>query len=404
MSDPAAEWVNPAKLQLAAWNPRKNDHAVDAVAKSIERFGFASPLVATKDGVVIAGNTRLKAARQLGLEKVPVRYVDMSETDAKLFAQADNRLGEIAEWAFEELSKQHLEMIEQGITKQDLVDIGWSEQELFKTLGIPDERSCQASENDGEADSKLGMSYQLGQHTLICGSSADAAVWEDAPVARMVWTDPPYGVNYASKNKMLNLVDKGTRVQRPIVGDELTPDGVADLVGKVLSNIKGDVGAAIYCACASGVDLLEKTAAGMAAAGWLPRWVLAWVKNNHVLGRADYMGKWEPIIYGWREGAHMFNGVHTTSVFQVPKPHKSTDHPTMKPVDLVVPMVLNSSNPGEVVVDPFGGSGSTLMACAETGRKCFTVEIEPMYCDVIRRRFTQWADERCIDVGSGKLR
>ena len=217
-------------------------------------------------------------------------------------------------------------------------------------------------------------------------------LWADVgPKLRMIWTDPPYGVDYAAKNAYLNRTDRGNRIQVPIENDKLTAGEIGLLFKAALGVAKcwAHIGASVYATVPSG-PLLVHFIQAFTAAGFTFRAQLTWVKQHFVIGMADYHHRYEPILYGWLPGAaHYFaNDRSQDDVFEVDKPHSSDLHPTTKPVELVARMVRNSSREGEVVYDPFCGSGSTLLAAHQLGRIGYGVEIDPGYVAVILERLS----------------
>lgn len=388
-----------------------DDRNLGSIMRSLERFGQRKPVVVNRrTGTLLAGNGTLTAALGLGWTHLAAVNVDDDPATATGYAVADNRTAELAEWDDAQLAELLQEL--EG-TDVSLGDVGFSAEELGELLdGIEAETGeatpeAEAPKPPRKPRSKPGKVYRLGPHRLLCGDSTDAALIAKLygeEKARLLWTDPPYGVSYSSKNEMLNTFDKGNRNQTPIEGDDAKPEEVEALVQAALSAIPRVEGAAIYVACANQLDLQVATIQGVTAAGFLLRWNLVWTKDNHVLGRADYLAKHETLLYGWAtDGPHLFNGHHRQSTFEVPRPRSSPDHPTMKPVALIEPMLLNSSHRGEIVADPFGGSGSTLLAAARTGRRCFTSELTPGYCDVIRKRWGAYAREAGVDPGPDAL-
>lgn len=399
----AAEWVDPSTLTAWDKNPRNNDPAVESVAKSIERFGFGAPIVARlEDRMVIAGHTRLKAAALLQLERVPVRFLDISPAEAKALALADNKLGEIAEWDDDLLAEVLRELDADEI---DLDGLGFSDSELDDLLAEPGAGGGGGGEDEappvqpGPAHSKLGKLYELGPHRLVCGDSTSEEAWAallpDGERLQMVWTDPPYGVAYVGKT-----------------ADALTIQNDALDEEQLLSFLQGALGAAAqhsmagaswYVAAPPG-PLFHVFGTVLKDLGvW--RHTLVWAKDRFVLGRCDYHYRHEAVFYGWVPGAaHYFIDDRTQdSVHDIPRPSVSADHPTMKPVALVQKHIENSSKRGWLVGEPFGGSGTTLLACAQTGRIARLIELDPHYCDVIRRRWTTWAREHGQDPGPGAL-
>jgi site-specific DNA-methyltransferase (adenine-specific) len=395
----AAVWVDRSSLKPWDRNPRKNAEAVKRVAASIQRFGFGNPILArTADREVIAGHTRLLAAEMLGIERVPVRFLDLDPADAHLLAVADNKLGEIAEWDDDELA-----MIMSEYSAEDAELAGFDDDELEQLA----ERLSEPPVGDDEADltppaaplSVPGEVYELGPHRLVCGDSRSPDVWmallPNGERARMVWTDPPYGVSYVGKTK-----DALT-----IQNDDLTPEKLRalldDSLGRALAHstpgapwyVAGPGGplGAIFMETLLRLDVLHET--------------LIWKKDQFVMGRNDYHYRHEPIYYGWAPGAaHYWCGARDLdTILEFERPRASEDHPTMKPPELVQACMRNSSKPGWIVADPFGGSGTTLIAAAREGRRARLIELEPGYCDVIRRRWGAFARSANVDPGPGAL-
>lgn len=405
----AAEWVPIGALTPWRDNPRQNDQAVNAVADSIKRFGFASPIIARMDGEVIAGHTRLKAAQALGLDRVPVRYMDLDPADAKLLALADNRVGEIADWDDDRLSDILNELHAEGV---DIDGIGWSAEELAEIMALgaemPEEEGEIPELDDGIADSQPGVVYELGLHRLVCGDSTDPDVWEalmQGEKLKCVWTDPPYGVSVNAvkdieEAKRLNRRTDGLMVSN----DSMSPEETADLWHATFTELvkHSEPGAAWYASAPAG-PIFWRIGQVLEDFNW--RRTLVWVKDRFVMGRGDYHYRHEPIFHGWFEGAARLNPVprDVDTVQECKRPGASKEHPTMKPLNLIIPMIENSSRHGWLVGEPFGGSGSTLIACAQTGRIARCIELDPKYCDVIRRRWTAYAKQAGLDAGPGAL-
>ena len=393
---------------LTPWsrNPRHNAEAVDAVAASIRRFGFASPIIArAADRVIIAGHTRWKAARVLGMLDVPVRLLDLTEAEAHALALADNRLGEIATWDDAELSRILRDLAADDVS---IGDLGWDEAELAAMLepAAPDvPPPDEAPPVQDEAVSRTGEVYELGPHRLICGDSTDGATWaallgSDRPTC--MWTDPPYGVSYVGK----------TKDAMEIANDKLDNDGLDTFLSAVWVAALGacEAGAAWYVAAPAGPRGVPFATTLLAASAFRQR--LVWVKSCMVLGYSDYHYRHEDIYFGYtpgpgkrgRGGDGWYGDNAQTTVLEFDKPSRNGEHPTMKPIALVAHCLRNSARPGDVVVDPFGGSGSTMMACASLAMRARLIELDPRYCDVIRKRWTMYADEHGLEPGSGALR
>lgn len=382
-------------LRPYARNPRKNDQAVDAVANSIREFGFKVPIVIDKNGEIIAGHTRYKAAKKMKLEEIPCIIADdLTEEQIKAFRLADNKVGELADWDFDLLSDEL-----DGILDIDMSEFGFG-------LDIPGEDK-EIIEDDFDATppeepvARFGQIYKLGRHRLMCGDSTDPECVKklmDGEKADLVFTDPPYNVNYASKNKFLNKIDNGNRIQDDIENDNYDSDEeVCEKLWKpAFRNMRDN--AKDYCSIyvtmpQGGAHMMMMMEA--ASEGWKVKHELIWVKNNHVLGRTDYFYKHEPIMFGWAE-THKFygKGQFNKSVWEIDKPAKSDLHPTMKPIRLIENAILNSSAENDCVMDLFGGSGSTLIACEQLNRTCYMMEYDPKYVDVIIKRWEDFTGEK----------
>lgn len=376
-------------------NPRINDSAVDAVAASIREFGWKQPLVVDKDGVIVAGHTRYKAAQKLGMDEVPVVVADdLTGEQIKAYRLADNKTAELAEWDF---GKLDIEL--EGIDL-DMTEFGFDEIM---------EEPAEVKEDDYEPElpeepkSKLGDIYQLGRHRLMCGDSTDAetvAKLMDGQKADMVFTDPPYNVAIGSKNAFLNSVQKAGRCTEDIEGDKgMTDEEIGESLWKpafenLIKNAEDDC--SVYVTMPQGGTHMMMMMM-MRDAGWQIKHELMWLKNapTFSMGRLDYDYKHEPILYGWNK-SHTFygKGEQNKSVWEYDKPRKCDLHPTMKPISLIVNAILNSSKSDDVIVDVFGGSGSTLIACEQTNRTCYMMELDPHYCDVIIDRWEKLTGEK----------
>lgn len=400
-TEPAAIWMPIDGLVPWNRNPRDNDHAVPGVAESIKRFGFASPIIARKSGdvhEVIAGHTRLKAAKSLGLDRVPVRVMDLDPADAKLLALADNKVAEAADWSAD-LGDLLRELHEEGL---EIEGLGWDEDELSELLAEPeldlDGSEDESPELEDEAHSELGQVYQLGPHRLICGDSSDPEVWAKLmrdDKLKCIWTDPPYGVAYVGKTADALTIDN----------DDLDDESLRELLSGAfnLAFEYCEPGAAWYVASPPGHTFYQFATVLKDLDVW--RHTLAWVKDRFVMGRSDYHYQHEAIFYGWKPGgAHYFVDERTHStVLSFQRPHANREHPTMKPVALVKSMIEKSTKPGWIVGEPFGGSGTTLIAADSIGRVARVIELDPRYCDVIRRRWTRHAKDNDRDPGTGAL-
>lgn len=416
--------INADLLALArpiAWfkpdpkNARKHStRNVKAIADSLRMFGQQKPVVALEDGTVIAGNGTLEAAKSLGMPDLAcVVFADAEK--ARAFAIADNRTAELAEWDVDALTSSLKDLVESGVL---IEDVGFSADESVKVVGVKNHNRIIGSNGaddvnetpeSKDAVSKRGEVYELGPHRLVCGDVRDAetlrALLENKKVD-CVWTDPPYGVSYVGgKHEVSSPEERKKSGGLTLSNDELTPDGLEDFLRDALGKVHSVTrsGASWYVCAPSGPHSFQFSKVLLELGVF--RQLLTWVKSSLVLGRSNYHYRHELVFYGWTDGAgHYFTDDRTRdSVLEFDRPSRNKEHPTMKPVELIEQCLFDATKPGWVVLDPFGGSGSTLMACHNTGRVARLSEIEPRYADVIRRRWTRAALAEGIDPGSGAL-
>ena len=390
-----------ARLIDYARNPRKNDHAVEQMAGAIREFGFRIPIIAMSTGDVVDGHLRLKAARQLGLETVPVLLADdLTPAQIKAFRLLANRSATWADWDDELLGLELTELQDAGF---DLALTGFTEDEWDKLIagdegaeGLTDEDAV--PEVPEEPVSQPGDVWLLGEHKVLCGDATKAEDYQallGEELADMTVTDPPYNVNYANTAK-----DKMRGTNRPILNDNMG-DGFAGFLLLACQNILAVTKGAVYIAMSSSeLDTLQS--AFRAAGGKWSTFVI-WAKNTFTMGRADYQRQYEPILYGWKDGAqHYWCGARDQGdVWQIKKPHKNDLHPTMKPVELMERAVRNSSKTRDIVLDPFGGSGTTLIACEKSGRRARLMELDPKYVDVIIKRWELFSGHEANRASDG---
>lgn len=408
-------------------NPRENDHAVEAVANSIKEFGFKVPVIVDSNNVIIAGHTRIKAAISLDLTEVPcIVASDLTPEQVKAFRLADNKVGEIATWDLEKL-------------KLELENIGGLDMSLFGFDMEPD--IDEVFEDDFDPNDHIpeipfteyGDLYLLGEHRLLCGDSTkaeDIKKLVDDKVIDLVLTDPPYNVDVGAKGDTNEQFDN-----RRIKNDNMSSEDFLSFLVKAFKNMRDVLkeGGSFYV-CHGSSSLVEFDKA-LQVNNLKPRQQLIWNKNTLVLGRQDYQWRHECIYYGWKEGkAHYFIDNRTlTTVIDAPsldfksmkkdeliqrlediyslknsvlnhdKPAKNELHPTMKPISLLADLLKNSSHPGQNVLDPFGGSGSTLVACDELRRVAFLNELDETYVDVIVKRYInlKGSIDNCYVVRNG---
>lgn len=363
-------------------NPRKNENSVKFVVNSIKEFGFKVPIVIDADNVIVAGHTRWKAAKQLGLEKVPcIKADDLSPAQIKAFRLADNKVGEFSQWDMDLLGDELKDL-------GDVFDMG-----DFGFFDPMDDDSPTGDDDDFDPDkaaedienpvSQPGDLWLLGRHRLICGDSCDEATIKRLcgdEAIDLYLTDPPYNVAYKGRTDKKLTIENDNMDSASFLAFLTDAFAAADSVMKA--------GCPFYIWHVS-CEVLNFYQAIMNIPGWMTKQYLIWVKDLFVLGRQDYQWKHEPCWYGWKDGAaHYFvDDRKQSTVLEFDKPKRNGEHPTMKPVELFEKLVENSSRPGENVLDSFGVSGTTMVACEKLGRKAFLCELSEKYCDVIIRRF-----------------
>ena len=364
-------------------NPRNNDDGVEAVANSIKEFGWQQPIVVDKDNVIIVGHTRYKAAKKLGMDKVPVVVADnLSPEQVKAYRLADNKTGELTDWDMGLLDDE----------LADIADIDMSDFGFDLDLG-DDEAKVQEDDFDEEVPeepkSKLGQIYQLGRHRLMCGDSTKSEMVKKlvgGVQCDLLLTDPPYNVGYEGKQKS----------KMTIKNDRQEDDEFYKFLFNAFSAAKDNLkqGASFYIWYASSEAANFNNAANNS--GLSVREELIWEKNNLVMGRQDYQWKHEPCLYGWVEGGShsWYSDRKQTTVMHFDKPQRSDLHPTMKPVALFDYQIKNSTKSGDVVLDLFGGSGTTIMACEQDGRNACVMEYDPKYVDVIIKRWEDFTGKK----------
>jgi len=404
LADKIEQWPT-AKLVPYARNARTHsDDQVAQIAASIAEFGFTNPILAGSDGVLVAGHGRLAAAQKLGLDVVPVVVLDhLTPTQRRALVIADNRIAENAGW------DDAMLRIEIAALQDDDFDLSLTgfDADALAELMAGDESVGQGQTDDDAMPempetpvSRPGDVWLLGGHRLFCGDSTVADSYDrllDGAPVDMVFTDPPYNVNYANSAK-----DKMRGKDRAILNDNLG-DGFYDFLLAALTPTIAHCRGGIYVAMSSSeLDVLQ---AAFRAAGGKWSTFIIWAKNTSTLGRADYQRQYEPILYGWPEGAqrHWCGDRDQGDVWHIKKPQRNDLHPTMKPVEQVERAIRNSSRPSNVVLDPFGGSGTTLIAAEKSGRLARLIELDPKYVDVIVRRWQDWTGKQATRESDGAL-
>lgn len=402
-------------------NPRHNDQGVDALAESIKEFGFKVPIIIDSDGVIVAGHTRLKACKKLGIEEVPCIVADdLTDEQIKAFRLADNKVAELSDWDLDKL-KEEIGELDVDMTKYGFVQIENLDQAIEDINDLMEKEI-----EEVVPTARRGEIYQLGEHYLMCGDSTDPKDVEKLTQGNkmdLAVTDPPYFIDYGG----------GVNKERDkITNDNLSGLEIYNFLLKMYENIYNSLKSGgvfyIWHSEFARFDFLK----ALRDAGLQDKQVLVWVKSTATLSRQDYNWKHEPCLYGWKEGAgHYYNSDFTattapttqkpvnqmsekekddyikeleaymsdgTTTLLYDKPVKSEYHPTTKPVKLIAEQVSRSSRIGESVMDLFGGSGTTLLACEELNRKCYMMEYEPKYIDIIIQRWEEMTGKKAVKI------
>ncbi len=433
---------NVNKLIPYANNARTHSDAqIEKIASSLQEFGFVNPVLVDGRGGIIAGHGRVMAARKIGLEVIPTLLIDhLSETQKKAYILADNKLALDAGWDDNLLRMEFLDLQLQGY---DLELSGFESIEIDALLSDIEDENPGLTDQDDVPDpplipvSREGDLWLLGNHRLLCGDTTSAAamrVLMGGGVATMVCTDPPYNVDYKAK-------------AGKIKNDKLSAGSFLDLLNKSFRNMAEclSLGGSAYVAHADSGEIGVQFHRAFLDAGFHLSACLIWKKSHFVLGRSDYQFMHEPILYGWRDGArHSFFGgrkkttiqecslfplskisdhewqmvvgddvlkisgdninteMLSSSIISVKKPVVSEKHPTMKPVELFEKFIKNSSKRGDIVLDGFGGSGTTMISCHISGRVCYMMELDSKFIDVIITRWQDFTGKQAIHGETGK--
>lgn len=392
--------IEVSKLIPYAKNSRTHDDAqVAQIAASIKEFGWTNPILVDGDKGVIAGHGRLLAARKLGYDKVPViELKHMTEAQKRAYVIADNKLALNAGWDNNFLALELQDLKDQDF---DLTLLGFDDKELVALLapeiveGLTDED--EVPDTPIEPKTKLGDIYLLGNHRLMCGDSTSIDAVDkllEFGKADMVFTDPPYNMDFtggihADGSKSFNAKHGG------IKNDKMSQSEAADFFDAINSIIYAYcVGAFYITFYRLGIGEYWKS---LERVNLKVRSLIIWDKGNHTLSNSDYMSKYEPIFYGWTGSNHKFYGGNNgMDIWEIKRTAKNDLHPTMKPVELIEKALEDASKPNEIILDLFGGSGSTLIACEKTGRKARLMELDPKYCDVIVKRWEDFTGKKAV--------
>lgn len=412
-------YLNPNELKPYEKNPRHNDDAVQAVAESIREFGFKVPIVIDSDKIIVAGHTRWKASGILGLSEVPCIVADdLTPEQVRAFRLADNKVAELSDWDYELLDGEL-----DGLEDWDISKFGFSIKEVDREVARIEDKKRKISEVPVPQEDKVpkrvqaGDVWELGSHRLMCGdstSSEDLDTLMGGGQSDLIVTDPPYNVAYT-----------GRTTGESIQNDDMADDEFLKFLTSAFKAMEPHLkkGGAFYIWHASMNTQIFRRACDLA--GLTTHQILVWVKNIFAFGRSDYRWRHELCLYGWKEGAtHYFIKDRTqstvtddltigmmsedelrealrnilnetpTTVLYDKKPASNDLHPTMKPISLIAKQIANSTLPGQVVLDVFGGSGTTMLACEQLDRPCRMMELDPHYCDVIIARFEEFSGKK----------
>ena len=392
------EKVNIDKLVPYARNARTHSkEQILQLRASLREFGFVNPVIVDKDLNIIAGHGRILAAKEEGVKEVPCVFAEhLSEAQKRAYIIADNRLALNAGWDAEMLSVEISDL--QGVDF-DISLLGFDDAELNKLLGDIDDVQDDDFDVDAElqkpATTKLGDLWLLGNHRLVCGDSTKAETFEllmDGKQANLTVTDPPYNVNY-----------EGTagKIKNDNMGNEAFYDFLLASFKNIEAAMANDASIYVFHADTEGLNFRK----AFSYAGFYLSGTCIWKKQSLVLGRSPYQWQHEPVLFGWKKsGKHnWYSDRKQTTIWEFEKPKKNADHPTMKPVTLVAYPILNSSLTNCIVLDPFGGSGSTLIACEQTNRICHMIELDEKFCDVIVKRYYQNFPENVIKLNGNPV-
>ena len=372
-------------------NPRNNDDAVDKVAASIKEFGFKVPIIINKDNVIVTGHTRLKAAKKLGIKEVPcVIADDLTDAQIKAFRIADNKVSEYAEWDGD-LLKIELEQLEEMDFDLDELNIDYSDFDLDIGENIEEiePEEVEVPEVPEEPKAKLGDIYQLGNHRLMCGDSTnadDVGKLMNGEKADMVFTDPPYGMNLDTDYSKMEGNGRKGKMYSKVIGDN--EDFKDDLIKTVFDNFN-------YCneIFLWGVDYYFDLIPNFKEGN-----LIVWDKTLQTNGNADYNSEFELL---WTKNQHKKEVIHFNwfRYFGLSaQDMKTREHPTQKPLQVITPFVEKYSKENDLIVDIYGGSGSTLIACEQLNRKCYMMELDPRYVDVIIKRWEDYTGNKAVKL------
>lgn len=376
-------------------NPRNNENSVDKVAKSIKEFGFKVPIIIDKDNIIVAGHTRYLAAKKNEMDKLPcIRADDLTDEQVKAFRLVDNKVTEFSEWDLDLLNMELDDLKEFDIDMSEFgfdldFDVSGNEQVEDDDFEV---------ELPKEAKSKLGDIYQLGRHKLMCGDSTDINAVEkllNGVAVDLFLTDPPYNVDYEGDTA------EHLKIENDSMSDENFLIFLTNAFNCAAKFMKD--GACFYIWYSSSQTLNFWQACANAKLDIKQN--LIWAKSHFVISRHDYHYKHEPCLYGWKGGAkhNWYSDRKQTTLLEFDKALRNAEHPTMKPVELFNYQICNNTTKDDVVLDLFGGSGTTLIACEQNGRSSYLMELDPKYCDVIVERWEKLTNQKAKLIRNGTV-
>lgn len=370
---------------------------ITKLAENISKFGFDQPIVIDENNEIIKGHCRLLSAKELGLNEVPVlKIIDLTNNEKKLLRISDNKISELGSWD-DEILKSELSEFDYEFVK----NIGFDSDEFNGLLGLNEYDELKDTIENPEkiqTDIKLDDMFQLGRHKLLCGdccNKEDVNKLMDDNKVDMIFTDPPYGVFYENKIKEIYKDNSYNKIKN----DELNINSISNNVWlpsfKNMYDVSKD-DCSFYVTMPQGGDQMMM----MMSTHWNVKHELIWVKPSPVfsMNRLDYDYQHEPIMYGWKKKHNWYGkGKFTKSIWNIARDTEKL-HPTMKPVELIINAILNSSKENDIVLDLFGGSGSTLIACEQTNRNCFMMELDPVYCQIIINRWQNFTNKKAVKL------
>lgn len=387
-------------------NPREiSKQAIDKVASSLKEFGWRQPIVVDSEGVIIVGHTRLLAAKKLGLKEVPIHIADnLTKAQIKAYRIADNKTGEYSEWNVDFLDTELSALEDMDF---DLGLTGFDEDEINKILsqveneGLTDDD--EAPEVLDVAKSKRGEIWILGDHRVMCGDScneSDVKKLLNGSLADMIFMDPPYNIDFTGSIQGDGTLANNSKFKK-IANDKMSPEKWEEFLNGFISNaFKFNKGA--FYICMSAQELHSLARVFKEQGGHWSSYII-WKKNNFTLSQRDYNSKYEPMLYGWHKKAKRYwcKNKSECDIWEIDRVKVSDLHPTMKPVDLVVRAIKNSSKCRDTVLDLFGGSGTTLIASEKLERHARLMELEPVYVDVIIKRWQGYTGKKAVRESDG---